>query len=496
MKMRIKKATPATTNGGTGAPEGAGCATKAAAASTTNTPAATASTAVTRINALEPMPPAKHQWRPPVAKPRNMMSLSNYLRAAPRIVHEFVAFCEDPGESEALVIRRIRRCLRTATTSSIKEDKHGNLWVVVGKKKEAARTLFTSHLDTVETGRSRKQRLELFRDPASQRPLLGSDLKGILGADCRAGVVIMLHMIRSGVVGTYGFFSQEEVGCRGSEAASVDMAIRKSKGGIVPDRCVSFDRARFGSVITDQMSGQTCSEAFAIDLALELEKAMDGRGDIPSKWRLDNGGVYTDSNSFANIISECTNLSVGYTGQHTSGETQDVEYLVAVAEAAVQVNWQSLPAERDPRRHGNTRGYSLGYGSYDRYEDPRGYFGGRGYGSTYSHGVDDWTYDEVNGEWALRASTGRHGASSRAGVVLGRHTADAVIETIYTALAADDEAVVELLAANDLLYDLERIIADATSRQEKDDGGVEFEFEDEDEDEDEAAAGWPLTGSW
>jgi len=42
---------------------------------------------------------------------------------------------------------------------------------------------------------------------------------------------------------------------------------------------------------------------------------------------LDDGGVYTDSAEFVDIIEECTNLSVGYFSEHTTSEKQDIDFL-------------------------------------------------------------------------------------------------------------------------------------------------------------------------
>jgi hypothetical protein len=40
----------------------------------------------------------------------------------------------------------------------------------------------------------------------------------------------------------------------------------------------------------------------------------------------DSTGSYTDSNEYAPIVSECTNISVGYFNQHTKNEVQDLDY--------------------------------------------------------------------------------------------------------------------------------------------------------------------------
>jgi len=61
----------------------------------------------------------------------------------------------------------------------------------------------------------------------------------------------------------------------------------------------------------------------------------------------DDGGLYTDSFSFIDLIPECTNISVGYMNQHTVAERQDARFLVSMAEASVNIAWEDLPTEID-----------------------------------------------------------------------------------------------------------------------------------------------------
>ena len=61
---------------------------------------------------------------------------------------------------------------------------------------------------------------------------------------------------------------------------------------------------------------------------------------------LDPTGVYTDSASFLEEISECTNVSVGYMHEHTADEYQNITYLEKLAKASIGVDWNSLPTVR------------------------------------------------------------------------------------------------------------------------------------------------------
>ena len=207
----------------------------------------------------------------------------------------------------------------------IREDDHGNFFYKIGK----SRTMFTSHLDT--SGHDQKSVNHIF-----DGDLIKTDGKTILGADDKAGTTIMLFMIMNNIPGLYYFFVGEEVGCIGSGKAS---RLGDFKGKY--DRVVSFDRRDVDSVITYQSFTRCCSDEFANDLAKQLNKSG-------LKYKIDEGGVYTDSAEFTNIIPECTNISVGYYKEHTSSECQDIKHLEKLANACLTINWESLPIKRDP----------------------------------------------------------------------------------------------------------------------------------------------------
>jgi hypothetical protein len=156
----------------------------------------------------------------------------------------------------------------------------------------------------------------------------------ILGADDKAGMTILLYMIKNNVPGLYCFFIGEEVGCIGSSFASDDEMF------LSYDKMISFDRRGTGSVITFQSSSRCCSDVFADALAGQLN-------DLGMSYKKDDTGVYTDSAEFTSVIPECTNLSVGYYSEHTSNEKQDIEHLENMAKACIKVDWESLPVARD-----------------------------------------------------------------------------------------------------------------------------------------------------
>jgi hypothetical protein len=61
---------------------------------------------------------------------------------------------------------------------------------------------------------------------------------------------------------------------------------------------------------------------------------------------LDPTGVFTDSASFMETIPECTNVSVGYFEEHTKNEHQNMTFLQKLADACLNVKWESLPTVR------------------------------------------------------------------------------------------------------------------------------------------------------
>lgn len=91
-------------------------------------------------------------------------------------------------------------------------------------------------------------------------------------------------------------------------------------------------------IITHQSGQRTASDKFAASLALELGESF----------KASPNGAYTDTNEYKGLVAECTNISVDYFSQHTSSERQDVEFLIALREALLQVDWTQLVVDRDP----------------------------------------------------------------------------------------------------------------------------------------------------
>jgi hypothetical protein len=212
-------------------------------------------------------------------------------------------------------------------------DEHGNYFCKIGE----SRTIFASHLDTVSK----------VHEPVTHVLdgfIIKTDGTTTLGADDKAGVAILTWMMKNKIPGLYYFFIGEECGCIGSSAAA------KSGDFKDYDRIISFDRRATTSIITHQSWSRCCSDVFADAFCDELNKSG-------LSYVKDDGGVYTDSAEFVDLIPECTNVSVGYYKEHTFNESQDIEHLVKLADACLKVDWENLPTKRDPNVY-DAKGYS------------------------------------------------------------------------------------------------------------------------------------------
>jgi len=235
--------------------------------------------------------------------------------------------------------------------SRLEKDEFGNLFIQIGESD----VMFTSHLDTATSALT--EVVHKF-----DGKIIKTDGKSILGADDKAGVVIMLNMIENNIPGLYYFFLGEEVGCIGSRKVATKQKTEKIEG---INKVISFDRRGTDSVITFQSSQRCCSETFGEALSKQLNLA-----DETFSYKNDPTGILTDSVQFIGIYSECTNISVGYKSEHTFSEQQDIDHLTKLAEACLLVDWNSLPVERDPSKteyksYGGYRGYDGGWDDYD-----------------------------------------------------------------------------------------------------------------------------------
>jgi hypothetical protein len=242
----------------------------------------------------------------------------------------------------------VRDIMNFIFPDDIKKDIHGNYFYQIGK----SRTIFASHIDTVS-----KEYVDV--NQLFDGDFVRTDGNTTLGADDKAGVTVMLWMIRNKIPGLYYFFIGEEVGCVGSGLASKYGDFRGKY-----DRIISFDRRGTDSVITFQSYGRCCSDKFADALSKELNKSN-------MSYKKDTGGIYTDSAEFMDLVPECTNISVGYYKEHTTEEHQDIKHLERLAAACIKVDWEKLPIERDPSKNELCSSYDWGFD--DDFSDSRNY---------------------------------------------------------------------------------------------------------------------------
>lgn len=245
-------------------------------------------------------------------------------------------YCRPAGsKSEAAFNKRYLDCIPGMTI-----DQKGNRILRIGG--DEVRVLWSSHTDTVH------------RKSGSQRVVYGGGMLSLaagsesscLGADCTVGVWLMIQMIRKKVPGLYIFHAGEEVGGIGSNYIATETPDLLK--GI--DYAIAFDRRGTSSVITHQ-GNRCCSDTFATALADQLGRPF----------ALDTTGTFTDTANYTDVVPECTNLSVGYYGAHTSSEVLDVSFAVHLLKRLLRLDVASLPVMRDPSvdtlrwgRRGNT----------------------------------------------------------------------------------------------------------------------------------------------
>ena len=205
------------------------------------------------------------------------------------------------------------------------QDQAGNYFVRVGAR---SRVLWSSHTDTVHSTAGH-QKISISGDLLKVSKTENSNC---LGADCTTGVWLMSEMIAAGVAGLYCFFADEEIGGQGSS----DFA--KTAGDQLAgiDFAIAFDRKGKTSVITHQGGQRGCSDLFAGSLAALL----------PAGYQTDAGGTFTDTANLTDLVGECTNISVGYEGAHSAGETQSISHALALREKLLQFDESKLVKHR------------------------------------------------------------------------------------------------------------------------------------------------------
>ena len=263
--------------------------------------------------------------------------------------------CVTPHPNYVDITTTIKRYI--SKDQPVYTDKVGNLIVKVGNNYT---TMFSCHIDMVFRKASFDElpkKLDLFVSQDQN----GSDAEFIwggvidsyednvysytpttLGADDKAGIFLLLHLICAKVPGLYIFHIGEEIGGIGS----LDIKLRKP--GLVKNikRAIAFDRMDYTDIINKQRGSICCSNVFVTALAEQLNDLVVSPYKLPTRYKSATG-TFTDTANYVELITECTNISVGYENQHSAAECLDTFWLETVLLPAVlKIDWEALPTER------------------------------------------------------------------------------------------------------------------------------------------------------
>lgn len=239
-------------------------------------------------------------------------------------MHTFARPMGSPAE--AAFIARYVSSLPGAT-----RDTCGNWHVCTDPTSE---TLWSCHTDTVHRIEGRQT---VHYDPTTGYLQLSKRARArgynCLGADDTVGCFLLREMILAGIPGHYIFHYGEERGGVGSRALATlaPESLRQFK------RAIALDRGGYADVITFQYGIDTCSQGFARALGALLD---------PSYAPTD--GIYTDTYEYADIIPECTNVSVGYFHAHSADEYVDCNHVLWLLSRLLTADFRDLPVYRDP----------------------------------------------------------------------------------------------------------------------------------------------------
>ncbi|KZR57523.1 M20/M25/M40 family metallo-hydrolase [Pseudobacillus badius] len=211
-----------------------------------------------------------------------------------------------PSGQEHRVVHYVKPILEKMT-DAVWLDPYGNL---LAEKKvgsgQGATIILSAHMDSVN-------RLDKDRKVIEKGGVFTST-KGVLGADDRAGMAIILAVLRNvektGFDGTIkvAFSREEEIGCIGSSRIDKEWI----KGA---DLALVVDRRGNNDIVVGNFSQAFCSTA--VGNFLEDCSAM-----LDMDWKACEGGI-SDACTFAELGVNSVNLSAGYRNEHT-----DEEYVV------------------------------------------------------------------------------------------------------------------------------------------------------------------------
>lgn len=204
---------------------------------------------------------------------------------------------------------------------------------------EGAEIILSAHMDTVK-GVLKKRTLKFDGD-------IITSSKGALGADDRAGIAIILDVLRrvesidfNGKI-KVSFSREEEIGCVG--ASNIDPRWYENA-----DLAIVVDRRGNRDIVVGTWGLTFCSNAVGYFFE-EVGKLVD------MEWKCVEGGV-SDAMTFSGEGINSVNLSAGYMNEHTSNEYVSLEamretsLLICQSLAVVNSFYQSfgdVPNEND-----------------------------------------------------------------------------------------------------------------------------------------------------
>ena len=211
-----------------------------------------------------------------------------------------------------------------------RKDKWGNYFYEIGESK----TLFTAHLDTASDKYEKVKHIITY--DSNMEVVVSTDKTTILGADNKAGCLVLFYMIQNQVPGLYYFFVGEEMAVHQNFPYGSLMVLENDVTKFFKyERAISFDRKEKGQLVTRQIGRECCSEMFAGQLINKFSK-------LGISLEKDRTGYYTDSAFFIDIIPEIVNISCGVYNEHTVDEYVNLSYVKKLAEACIQINWETL----------------------------------------------------------------------------------------------------------------------------------------------------------
>ena len=229
---------------------------------------------------------------------------------------------EMPGSSghESIIRNHVMKKLAILTDEMMVDD-YGNILAEVtfgsSSREPSLTIMLNGHLDVVDE-------IEVGREILKCGSVWTSS-SGILGADDRAGVGVILHTLkqlqqmefRTPVKVKIAFTVEEEVGLCGARAVSSEF-LEDVQAAFVVDR-----RGR-GDIVTGTYGIDFCDELFGAMLALIGNLGEEDR------WEPTLGGS-SDTRIWAQNGIQSVNLSVGYQYEHTSREELNLDDAFATA---------------------------------------------------------------------------------------------------------------------------------------------------------------------